>query len=70
MNKGARVLTLAIQQAVVCERINVIKFFRSKKTKVDADDAEYLRNQAEQTGNAEVVELVKEWTRHRRCVVS
>jgi hypothetical protein len=70
VKKGVRVSTLAMRQAVVCERIDVIEFFMSRKMKLDTDDAEYLRNEAEQTGNAAVVELVKEWTSHKSCVVS
>lgn len=69
-DKGARVSTLAIRQAVVCERLDVINFFVSRGIKVDADDALYLRSEAEQTGNEEVVEIVKKWTSDKSCVVS
>ncbi|KAF3037186.1 hypothetical protein E8E12_001861 [Didymella heteroderae] len=70
VNKGARISTLAMRQAVVCERIDVVKLFIGKGMKVDADDAAYLRNEAEQTQNEEVVEIVKGWTSQRNCVVS
>lgn len=70
VNKGAKVSTLAMRQAVVCERIDVINFFVSRGMKVDTDDAAYLRSEAEQTGNEEVVETVKKWTSDKSCVVS
>jgi hypothetical protein len=70
VNKGARVSTLAMRAAVVCERIDVIKFFVGRGMKVDADDAEYLRSEAEDTGNEEVIKTVKNWTSDKSCVVS
>jgi hypothetical protein len=70
VNKGARLSTLAMRAAVVCERIDVIKFFMGRGFKVDTDDAAYLRSEAEKTGNEEVVETVKKWTSDKSCVVS
>ncbi|KAJ8118449.1 hypothetical protein OPT61_g582 [Boeremia exigua] len=70
VNKGAQVSTLAMRQAVVCERIDVMNLFVSRGMKVDADDAAYLRSEAEQTGNEEAIQIVKKWTSNKSCVVS
>ena len=70
MNKGARVSTLAMRQAVVCERINVINFFVGRGMRLDANDAAYLWSEAEQTRNEEVVKTVKKWTSNKSCVFS
>ena len=70
VSKGARLSTVAMRQAVVCERIKIIRFSMSRKMKIKADDAEYLWKEAVKTGNKEMIELVEEWTSQRSCVVS
>jgi hypothetical protein len=45
VNKSASVSTLAMRQAVVCERIDVIKFFVGRGVEVDADAVKKLRSE-------------------------
>ncbi|KAF2712174.1 hypothetical protein K504DRAFT_464271 [Pleomassaria siparia CBS 279.74] len=61
VNKGATLSTQVMRQAVVCERVDVIKFFMDTGVKGDANDAAYLRSEAEETGNEDVVEIVQQW---------
>lgn len=70
VNKGAKVSTLAMRQAVVCERVDIISCFIGTRMKLDVDDAAYIWNEAEQTGNEEVIRAVKKWTSKKSCVVS
>ncbi|KAJ4372552.1 hypothetical protein N0V86_007912 [Didymella sp. IMI 355093] len=70
VNRGVSVSTLAMRQAVVCERIDVIEFFVGMGVKVDAEEVDYLRSEAERTGNEEVVEAVKKLRSEKGCVVS
>ena len=62
VNKGAPLSTQVMRQAVVCERVDVIKFFMNESVKGDADDAAYLRSEAQETGNEDVVGIVQQWT--------
>ncbi|KAH6642049.1 hypothetical protein C7974DRAFT_372044 [Boeremia exigua] len=62
IEKGVTLSTQAMRQAVVCERVDVIKFFVDRGVDGDADDAAYLRSEAEQTGNADVMDIVQRWT--------
>lgn len=66
MEKGARLGTLEMRQAVVCERVDVIRFFMGSGVMPDADGADG----AEGTGNEELVGLVRKWNGDKGCVVS
>ena len=70
VGKGARVSTQVMRQAVVCKRVDVIGFFVGRGMKVGKEDVVYLRGEAEQNGNEEVVEAVEKWTSGESCVVS
>ncbi|KAJ4992252.1 hypothetical protein SVAN01_02271 [Stagonosporopsis vannaccii] len=70
VDKGVRVSRLEMRQAVVCERVDVIEFFMDMGLKVDAADVKYLRSEAEETGNKEVIDLIQKWTIGDGCVVS
>ncbi|KAG9202752.1 hypothetical protein G6514_004005 [Epicoccum nigrum] len=70
VKKGARVSTLAMRQAVVFERIDVINFLIARGLKADGDSDAYIRDEANKTRNREVIETVEEWTSSKRCVVS
>jgi hypothetical protein len=62
VKKGSNVSTTTMRQAIVCERVDVVRFFMGIGVEGDRDDAQYLRSEAEKTGNIEIVELVHEWT--------
>lgn len=70
VNKNARVSMLAIRQAVVCQRVDVLNFFMGRGLRVKPNDAAYLRDEAEHTGSEEVINTVKRWTSDKSCVVS
>jgi hypothetical protein len=70
VRKGARVSTLAMRQAVVFERIDVIKFLIAKGLKADGDNDVFIQDEAEKTGNREIIETMEKWTSSKRCVVS
>jgi hypothetical protein len=62
VKKGSDVSITTVRQAVVCERVDVIRFFIGIGIKGGRDNAQYLRSEAEKTENIEVVKLVHEWT--------
>ena len=70
VKKGARVSTLVMRQAVVFERIDVVKFLMANGLKADGDSDAYIRDEAEKTGDREIMETVEKWTSSKRCVVS
>lgn len=70
VKKGARVSTLVMRQAVVFERIDVIKFLVDMGLKADGDSDAYIRDEAGKTGNTEIIGIVEKWTSNKRCVVS
>lgn len=70
VDKGARVSPLAIRQAVVRERVDIINFLVDKGMKVDTGNAAYIRSDAEGTRNKDVIETVEKWISHKSCVVS
>lgn len=70
VDKGARVSPLAMRQAVVCERVDIINFLVDRGMKVDTGNAAYIRSDAKETGNKDVIETVEKWTSHKSCVVS
>lgn len=70
VKKGARISTLAMRQAVVFERMDVIKFLIASGLKVDGDSDAYIQDEAEKTGDREIIETVERWMSSKRCVVS
>jgi hypothetical protein len=62
VKKGSDVSTTTVRQAIVCERVDIIRFFIGIGIKGGRDDAQYLGSEAEKTENIEVVKLVHEWT--------
>lgn len=70
VKKGARMSTLAMRQAVFFERVDVIKFLMARGLRADGDSDAYIRDEAEKTGDREIIEAVEKWTSSKRCVVS
>ena len=70
VKKGARESTLTMRQAVIFERINVIKCLVASGHKADGESNAYIRDESEKTGNREVIETVEKWTSSKRCGVS
>ena len=62
--------TLAMRQAVFFERVDVIKFLMARGLRADGDSDAYIRDEAEKTGDREIIEAVEKWTSSKRCVVS
>jgi hypothetical protein len=62
VERGSDVSVTTVRQAIVCERVDIIRFFIGIGIKGDRNDAQYLCSEAEKTENVEVVKLVHEWT--------
>ena len=62
VKKGGRVSTNTMRQAIVCERVDIIRFLMEYGVKGDRDDAQYLCDEAGKIENAEVIKLAHEWT--------
>ncbi|KAF9695376.1 hypothetical protein EKO04_006370 [Ascochyta lentis] len=62
IKKGGPVTSAAMQQAVVCERTDVIDAFMRFNIEGEHDNIQQLQTEAEETGNTDVVKLVHAWT--------
>jgi hypothetical protein len=61
VEKSSDVSTTTVRLAIVCKRVDVIRFFIGIGIKGDRDDAQYLRSEAGKTENIEIIKLVYEW---------